>query len=285
MTFDAKAMHNIIILRASWAAAIRSSAMCKARSTLRRLAAWSLTEIRPTRLRTAMSPGAPGTRIDAIVGRNRVSIGTSATSQLTRKFFTELYPGWPGKDVYVDLDIGLIEVDDVNQWTTQVYGVGEIGQLADLDVSNISLRLIGCPVRAHGAASGDMRGEICALFYRYKSVGGFEYVADVLIGPARDRPVGTHPGDSGTLWLTDVQGDKLGPQPIALQWGGQVFLDRTERRSSYALATFLSTVCNQLDVTLLRDWNIGLPDYWGAVGHYSIATKACGIIRNPKLNA
>ena len=40
---------------------------------------------------------------------------------------------------------------------------------------------------------------------------------------------------------------------------------------------------NQLDVTLLRDWNVGLPDYWGAVGHYSIATKACSIIRNPKL--
>jgi hypothetical protein len=227
--------------------------------------------------------GAPGTRIDAIVGRNRVSIGTSATTQLTRKFFTDLYPGWPGKDVYVDLDIGLIEVDDVNQWTTQVYGVGEIGPLADLDVSNISLKLIGCPVRAHGAASGDMRGEICALFYRYKSVGGFEYVADVLIGPTRGRPLGTHPGDSGTLWLTDIKGDKLGPQPIALQWGGQVFLDRSERRSSYALATFLSTVCNQLDVTLLRDWNIGLPDYWGAVGHYSIATKACDVIRNTKL--
>jgi hypothetical protein len=227
--------------------------------------------------------GAPGTRIDALVGRNRVSIGTSASNQLSRKLFTKLYPGWPGKDVYVALDIGLIEVDDVNRWTTQVYGVGEIGQLADLDVSNISLKLIGCPVRAHGAASGDMRGEICALFYRYKSVGGFEYVADVLIGPAHDRPVGTHPGDSGTLWLTDVEGDKLGPQPIALQWGGQVFLDGAEQRSSYALATFLSTVCNQIDVTLLRDWNTGLPEYWGAVGHYSIATKACGIIRNPRL--
>ena len=227
--------------------------------------------------------GAPGMRIDAILGCNRASIGTSANNQLTRKFFTELYPGWPGKDVYVALDIGLIEVDDVNQWTTQVYGVGEIGELADLDVSNISLKLIGCPVRAHGAASGDMRGEICALFYRYKSVGGFEYVADALIGPARDRPVGTHPGDSGTLWVTDVEGNKPDPQPIALQWGGQVFLDGGERRSSYALATFLSTVCNQLDVTLLRDWNSGLPDYWGAVGHYSIATKAGGIVRNPKL--
>jgi len=227
--------------------------------------------------------GPPGTRIDSIIRRNRVPIGTSATSQLTRKLFTDLYSDWPGKNVYVDLDIGLIEIDDLNQWTTQVYGVGEFGQLADLNVSNISLRLIGCPVRAHGAASGDMRGEICALFYRFKSVGGFEYVADALIGPRGQRSVGTHPGDSGTLWLTDVDGDKLGPRPIALQWGGQVFLDDTKSGSCYALATFLSKVCDELNVTLLRDWHTGLPEYWGAVGHYSIATKACGVIRNSKL--
>jgi hypothetical protein len=225
--------------------------------------------------------GTPGTRISAIIGRNQVAIGTSASNQLTRKLFADIYPGWPAKEVYVDLDIGLIELDDVNQWTTQIYGVGEIGQLADLDVSNISLKLIGCPVRGYGAASGDMRGEICALFYRYKSVGGFEYVADVLIGPAHEHFLGTHPGDSGTLWLTDVKGDR--PRPIALQWGGQTFLNGTQQRSSYALATFLSTVCNQLDVTLLREWNTGLPEYWGAVGHYSIATKACGIVRNVKL--
>ena len=248
--------------------------------------------------------GQPGTRISAIVGRNKCEIGTSASKQLSRKLFKELYPGWAGDNVYVDLDVGLIEVDDVNQWTTQVYGVGEIGQLVDLDVSDISLRLIGCPVRAHGAASGDMRGEICALFYRFKSVAGFEYVADALIGPTSSGPLGTHPGDSGTLWLTDEkraksakkraksgeeeaesgeQGAKPDARPIALQWGGQVFLGGTKQSSSYALATFLSSICNELDVTLLRDWNTGLPEYWGAVGHYGIATKACGAIRNAKL--
>jgi hypothetical protein len=70
---------------------------------------------------------------------------------------------------------------------------------------------------------------------------------------------------------------------MCLQWGGQVFLEDGQKASSYALATFLSTVCNELDVTPLRDWNTGLPEYWGAVGHYSIATKACRIIRNEKL--
>jgi len=37
--------------------------------------------------------------------------------------------------------------------------------------------------------------------------------------------------------------DKSAPRPIALQWGGQVFLDQEKKHSSHALATFLSTVC------------------------------------------
>ena len=160
--------------------------------------------------------------ISAIIGGNKVRIGESSKRQLGRKLFSNLYPSWPGDKVFVDLDVGLIDVDDLNRWTTQVYGVGEIGPLADLSDSNISLRLIGCPVRAYGAASGDMRGEICALFYRFKSVAGFEYVSDVLIGPKGKASLGTRPGDSGTLWLTDVESEK-NPRPIALQWGGQVF--------------------------------------------------------------
>lgn len=227
--------------------------------------------------------GDAGSVISAIIGRNKVRVGQSAPLQLAKKAFQDLYPDWPGKNIYVDLDVGLIDLDDVNDWTTQVYGVGESGPLADLSDSNISLRLIGCPVRAHGAASGDMRGEICALFYRFKSVAGSEYVADALIGPTGNQPLGTRPGDSGTLWMTDIEGEKDGPRPIALQWGGQVFQDSAGQGASYALATFLSTACNALDVTLLRGWNIGLPEYWGAVGHYGIATKACDVISNANL--
>ena len=224
--------------------------------------------------------GEAGSPIHAMIGGNREVVGSAAALQISRMPFTALYPGWPGRNVYVDMDIGLIDIDDLNRWTTQVYGIGRIGELADFDTSNISLRLIGCPVIAHGAASRAMQGEIAALFYRFKSVAGFDYVSDLLIGP-RTIPadtnnagsLGTHPGDSGTLWLMDIPG--AAPQPLAVQWGGQVFLDGGKAQaSSYALATFLSTACNQLDVTPLRDWNTGLPDYWGAVGHYSIANKA-----------
>jgi hypothetical protein len=225
--------------------------------------------------------GEVNTPISAIIGNKKEKIGISASLSLTRLLFEHVYPGWVGKKVYVDLDVGLIDVDDLQRWTTQVYGVGEIGPLADLDVSNISLRLIGCPVRAYGAASGDMRGEICALFYRFQSVGGFDFIADVLIGPKERKSLGTHPGDSGTLWLIDDQ--KSLPRPCAMQWGGQVFLGANTQGSSYALATFLSTICNELNVTLLRDWNTGFPNYWGAVGHYSIANKACDAIQNRNL--
>ena len=92
------------------------------------------------------------------------------------------------------------------------------------------MRLIGCPVRAFGAASREMHGEIAALFYRFKSVGGFEYVSDFLIGPRGGAiSLGTHPGDSGTVWLLEAPEGTL-PMPIALQWGGQVFVDRSGAR-------------------------------------------------------
>jgi len=228
--------------------------------------------------------GAPGETIYSILDGNQVPIGRSSAKQLTRQRFEHLYPGWPGKDLYVNLDIGLIEVDDVNRWTTQVYAIGEIGELADLSVRNLTLTLIGCPVIAHGAASGLMRGEICALFYRYAEMGGSEYVSDFLIGPRTENSLGTRPGDSGTLWLIENKDPNVKPMPVAIQWGGQAFLDGGQKTAStYAMATCLSTVSDQLGLNLIRDWNIVQPQYWGAVGHYSIANKACGVIKNPNL--
>jgi hypothetical protein len=228
--------------------------------------------------------GEPGETLYSILNGNKVAIGKTSKLQLTRKLFQEVYAEWPGKNTYVNLDIGLIEVDDVNRWTTQVYGIGEIGDVANLSSTNITLRLIGCPVLGYGAASRLMRGEICCLFYRYTELGGSDYVADFLIGPRDSGSVGTHPGDSGTLWLIDPLDAGARPSPIAIQWGGQVFLNGIDQSSSsYVLATCLSTVSDLLNVEVVRDWNLGLPDYWGAVGHYSIANKACGVLKNEKL--
>jgi hypothetical protein len=227
--------------------------------------------------------GPEGEKIFSILNGNKTQVGISAPLQVSDVAFEEVYPEWPGKKNYVHLDAGLVKVDDLTRWTTQIYGIGQVGEVADLSSENISLRLIGCPVRAFGAASKLMQGEICALFYRYKTMGGFEYLADLLIGPRGNVPLGTHHGDSGALWVMEMEDQKL-PRPIAVQWGGQLFMEGTTRKaSSYALATCLSTVLNKLDVDFVRDWNLSLPEYWGAVGHYSIANLACDSLQNQNL--
>jgi hypothetical protein len=208
----------------------------------------------------------------SVLGGQETLIGHASPKYLSRELFDIVYPDLPSSDTWVNLDIGLIDVTDRAQWSAQVYGIGELGPVVDLSSKTFTLRLIGKDVRAYGAASRQMRGEVAALFYRYKSSGGFDYVADFLIGPRKDAPFFTSHGDSGTLWLLEPDDNGL-PMPLALQWGGQVFGDG-KRMQPFALATCLSTVCNLLDISVVRDWNIGQPEYWGLVGHYSIALKA-----------
>ena len=169
----------------------------------------------------------------------------------------------------------MIRLDDLNRWTAQVFGIGELDDPVDLNVDTISLDLIGCPLRAFGGASGELVGEIKALFYRYKSIGGFDYVSDLLIGErspsvsaagslpktkarralSQSTPLRTLPGDSGTLWFFDDQPPPKDAgetnrgararrlRPLALQWGGQILSDGNDTRMQFALATYLSTIC------------------------------------------
>lgn len=120
-----------------------------------------------------------------------------------------------------------------------------------------------------------------------------------MIGPrTRDdrKPLKTQHGDCGTLgsglahyrtlWLLDPRNGATGNdatfRPIAIQWGGNVFTaDGGKRRQSFALATLLSTVCRLLEVDPVRDWGFALPEYWGTVGHFTIANLAGEIAGKP----
>ncbi len=254
-----------------------------------------------------------GRDIFTMMNGKRQKIGETDVKQIGKKPFADVYPGWPGARAFSTIDAGLIRVSDINYWTAQVFGVGELGELADLNVDTISLDLIGCPVRAFGGASGELVGEIKALFYRYRSVGGFDYISDLMIGerspvisedmtaisPKQLKeepilPLTTLPGDSGTLWFFDESPEdkaerKTEPRarrlrPIALQWGGQVLGDSSaDSQLKFALATWLSTICRELDVDVIPDWQIGHSEYWGKLGHYKIGAKACELVSNPKL--
>lgn len=247
--------------------------------------------------------GEAGEVVYSSIGGALERIGVSSERHLTRMPFASYYAGWPGRDTYVNLDVGLIRIDDLDRWTAKLRGTGQMGKMVDLSSSNISLSLIGQKVRGCGAASGEMQGELAALFYRYKTNSGFEYVADVMIGPRPARSAttlktrfATLPGDSGTLWLSDPPTashsdsgeNETKPEylPLAMQWGRNMLYSSSDARpQGYALATFLSGVCAALQVDPVRNWNLDQPDTWSAVGHFSIASRAQNALskRCPKL--
>ncbi|MET3896972.1 hypothetical protein ABIB57_000909 [Devosia sp. UYZn731] len=237
--------------------------------------------------------GEAGEIVYARRGSSDEPIGESSGKQLLRMPLTTLYPSLPGKNTYVDVDVGLIDLDDLDGWTAKVPRIGVTGSMADFSDSSLSLSLVGCHVVGFGAASGEMRGAIQGLFYRYKTTGGFDYVADLMIGPrtdtgpanAKDRPVfQTLPGDSGTMWMLEPltqngtrrsKPDSQDYLPLAVQWGRNMLRSAESAwPQGYGLATLLSRVCALLDVEPVRDWNLDVADTWGALGHFSIAARA-----------
>lgn len=235
--------------------------------------------------------GEPGREVFADFGGARERIGVSDERQLGKLPFTKAYADWPGGYVQANADVGLVRLDDLSRWTTQVRGFGPLEAPLDLTTRSMTLDLIDCPVRARGGASGELAGRIVGLFYRYKSVGGSDYVADFVIAPRAEADRSTLHGDSGTLWFleeptaddcltTGAEGelrDAVRYRPFAVQWGGHAIVvggGRKARAHALALATNLSTVCRELDLDVLRDWNTGLPEYWGRVGHATIGELA-----------
>ena len=236
--------------------------------------------------------GPAGTAVYSRLRHGRVQIGASSDHQLTRLPFSEVYPDYPGRRSFASLDVGLVRLDDVGEWTSNTYGLPPVGPMADVNEVNLTVRLIDQPVVAFGAASGLLRGHIKALFYRHRSVGGYDYVGDFLISPVEGTA--TRHGDSGTVWHLDVTEDKAGHppkplakrdlRPLAIEWGGQVF-DEAGKRSAFAVATALSNVCRLLDVELVSDQSRGVSGYWGRTGHYSIATLAIDLVGDARLKS
>ncbi len=218
--------------------------------------------------------GEPGTNLVASVGGRQVELGKVSDKQIGMLPFERLYERWPGKSLVVNVDVALIEVPDVREWNASIVALGQLGPLADLSTQNLSLNVIGCPVRATGGVSGPLEGRVAALFYRYKAIGGREYVADFLIGSRDENPLGTHPGDSGSIWVVDLEDAKDPLMPLAIQWGGAVFGNAYESLP-FALATNLSNVCRELNVEIVRASYLAQFEYWGAVGHYTIGSLAC----------
>jgi len=222
--------------------------------------------------------GEPGREIFAYLRGRRERVGVSDGRQVGKLPFEEAFPGWPGTRAQANLDAGLIRVDDIDRWTSKIVNLPPLGIPIDLNTDTMTLDLIGCPVKAFGGMSGALDGTIEALFYRYRSIGGIDYIADLLIAPAGEK--NTLPGDSGTIWCLERHDTENAEyRPLAMEWGGHAIIDGGCSEKSvargFALATAVSTICRELDVDVVRDINAQLPEYWGDVGHYTIAYAAC----------
>lgn len=251
--------------------------------------------------------GGMGEEVRGFVRTGYQPIGTSAGIAVDRQLMSSVFPSWPGANVYLTLDAGLIRIDDINDWTAQVYGIGEIGELFNATEYSLTLDIVGCPVRAFGATSGILEGQIAALFFQYESASSFSYATDILIAPRanqdpRHHHTITQAGDSGAIWFFDwpaynqsvsdnpdldsahtVEGQRgmraRRFQPIAMQWGGQRIVQPDGTGTAYAMGSFLSTVCRSLDIDIVRNWSLGHEETWGKIGHFSIGSKACERVR------
>jgi hypothetical protein len=218
-------------------------------------------------------------------------IGVTSAKGLGKELFADIYPNFPFKNQYLQMDIGLVEINDITKWKTNLLNYGAVENPIDLYDNNMSLRLIGEKVVGHGGISGSLKGEIHGLFYRYKSMGGYEYLCDFLIGPDTDDNshnvkknndknvnFNIHHGDSGTLLLIEEQGsnykDKKKYYPFAILWGKHEFIkDGVKQFHPYGLATSLSSILNKLDLDFVNDINLDNDYIWGFIGHYAIGNK------------
>jgi hypothetical protein len=226
--------------------------------------------------------GACGEPLYAFRDGQKILVGTSSEKQIGRIPFQRIYENWAGKQVYLNVDVGLVELDNKTQWSPAVRRIGELGPLADIGPHNLSLNAIDCAVQACGSSGGVIEGRIAALFFRYKAVGGFEYIADYLIGSSSEKPLNIQPGNSGMVWSIKSNESDQRPMPLAVQWGGSVF-DSDSQKLPFALASNLSTICRLLEVEVVRSWELAGFEYWGPVGHYTVGWLACNQITDPAL--
>ncbi|MCU7549836.1 hypothetical protein OCK74_11960 [Chitinophagaceae bacterium LB-8] len=250
--------------------------------------------------------GESAEEIETLFGNKPIVIGISSGKAISKAEFARWYPEWAVKNMQVNCDVGLIKVSDINRWKTAILEIGELDELYDLNTFNLDLSLIATYtfkngedkkeklpagnglVRGYGAISHLTEGQILALFYRYKSVGGVEYVSDFLIGGRNGQTLRVDYGDSGMLWLLETIDENNKPklQPFALHWGQhQFFVGNQKKHFSYSMSTALSNICRELDVELVRGCNVALDYSWGKVGHYSVGSLAIDCILNENLAA
>jgi hypothetical protein len=109
--------------------------------------------------------GEKGTEIFAYAQGELIRIGVSAGIEQKRRGFAEVYPGLAGSHTLSNLDLGLVELDSLRHWTSNMHDdpndaggtTRQLGAMMEFRADTASLDWIGCYVLGFGAASGNYR--------------------------------------------------------------------------------------------------------------------------------
>src|SRR6185369_7187096 len=64
--------------------------------------------------------GGRGEVLASELNGERIPIGRTAPGFVDRLAFTACYPEWPGARVNINIDAGLIDIDDLHQWSAHI---------------------------------------------------------------------------------------------------------------------------------------------------------------------
>jgi hypothetical protein len=233
-------------------------------------------------LTAAHVAGEPGTALRCPSGAAEIVVGRSSVRRILELPAAELFPEWPELESRQTIDAALVEIDDLDAWTSQVYRIGDIGRAPDFNAMTLTLELLSQPLVMCGADANLVRGEILGLFPRYKTAGGIDYCADLLIGPSsKGESGGAEPRDgcSGGLWLfeRELKGGKKEYLPVGLNWGLMDLRDGSGP-IRLSLATFVSSALSALGVEIETGRNTGYGPVWGMKVHPVFADIAAACL-------
>lgn len=143
-----------------------------------------------------------------------------ATSFITDDLWYGIFAG-TNPETFVRADgafIPFAEDFNMNNVTTSVKGIGEIGDVHITDLQSPIYSLIGRQVVKVGRSSGLTTGTIMAYALEYNDEKGICFFTDFLVVGENQQTFDLE-GDSGSLiLLTNQNGEK--PQPVGIIWGG-----------------------------------------------------------------
>ncbi|GLT59141.1 hypothetical protein SLA2020_319780 [Shorea laevis] len=153
-----------------------------------------------------------------------------ATSFITDDLWYGIFAGM-NPETFVRADgafIPFAEDFDMNNVTTYIKGVGEIGDVHNIDLQSPISSLIGRQVVKVGRSSGLTTGTIMAYALEYNDEKGICFFTDFLVVGENQQTFDLE-GDSGSLILLAGQnGEK--PHPVGIIWGGTANRGRLKLR-------------------------------------------------------